>query len=226
MRSGIERAVKLDRLALFIVASCAFLLPGVARGTSCEQNVPIPADAVQVGSGLVSSNSFALRFLAAGSVWVKISNTTIHLTQANVFITDGSGSHTLCEESIGVPPLSYVLFNNATFGDGDFKVVVTTGAQDVAQLGINVFALPVACRSGTYREASPALSWNLAFNGNSVTGQRVPGPCTLSLSRQGQTWNGTLQCGHPQNLIMRPNVACTQFTSNIPSFRLTRVNPH
>jgi hypothetical protein len=223
MKSGIARTVKVSRFTLFAILSCALLFPRTARGAGCEQNVPIAPEAVQAGSGLVSSNSFALRFTADQGVWVKITNTTVHLTQANINISDGPGSVTYCATSMGIVPLGSVVLHAAVFGERtEFKVVVTTGAQDVAHLAINVYALPVACRSGQYYEINPRLNWNLTFSGSSLTGQRVPGGCSLSLSRQGQTWNGTLACGHPQNLIMRPNLACTQFTSNIPSFRLTR----
>ena len=188
-----------------------------------RQNLAIAPEAVQAGSGLVSSNSFSLRFTADQAVWVKITNTTVHLTQANISISDGPGSIIYCQTSIGVLPQGSVVLHAAVFGERtEFKVVVTTGAQDVAHLAINVYALPVACRSGQYYEINPRLNWNLTFSGNSLTGQRVPGGCSLNLSRHGQTWNGTLACGHPQNLILRPNISCTQFTSNIPSFHLTR----
>jgi hypothetical protein len=83
---------------------------------------------------------------------------------------------------------------------------------------------PVECTNGSFYEINPNLNWNLIFSGSSLNGERSPGGCSLSLLRQGGTWNGALLCnGEPdQNLIMRPNDSCTQFTSNISTFRLTR----
>lgn len=229
MNSGIARTVKVSRFAFFAILSCALLFPRAARGAGCEQNVPIVPEAVQVGSGLVSSNSFALRFTADQGVWVKITNTTVHLTQANISISDGPGSVTYCATSIGIVPLGSVIFHTAVFGERtEFKVVVTTGAQDVAQLGVNVYALPVACKNGTYHEIAPNLTWNLTFSGNSLTGVRADRFCSFTLSRHGQTWSGPAGCknGTHSNLVMRANGACTEFTTNVPTFRLTRVNPH
>jgi hypothetical protein len=75
------------------------------------------------------------------------------------------------------------------------------------------------CESGVFREINPNFIWNLAFDGDDLTGQRTDGKCYLRLSRTGETWSGFGTCGGQRlNLVMRANNGCTQLTSNLAIF--------
>jgi hypothetical protein len=226
MKSRIAKKLGWSRITFFVIVPFSLLHPLDARGAGCDQNVPIAPAAVQMGSGVVNPNPFVLRFTADQAVWVKITNSTVHLTQANIVISDGPGATTYCETSMGIVPQGSVVLHTAAFGDPrtEFKVVVTTGDQDVAQLSVIVYARAAGCKNGTYREISPNLTWNLTFSGNSLKGQRTDGRCSFSVTRQGQTWSGPSGCttGSPEHIVLRANPTCTVFTSNVPTFRLTR----
>jgi len=197
----------------------------LSAAPSCDQNVQVAPDAVQVGNGLVSPDPFVLSVTAGQGIWVKIRNTTVHVTQANVDISDSSNT-VLCSTSIGVLPQRSIILHHAVFGDSiSFKVVVKTGDQDVSGLTVNIYALPIRCKNGAYHEANPVLKWNVTFSGNTLSGRRADGACTLTMTRQGKNWNGSTSCtnGYHANVAAQSDAACSAFTFTAPySNTLTR----